>query len=201
MQNQPTPLNDLKALRRQIRRQRAALTATQQQHYAQAMLKRLSRLRIFRAAQHIALYLPIQGEADPTAIHRYALPKQRFYLPVINPHATRPMIFIQWRAQTRFKINRYGILEPRPPFQFQRNARQLDLVITPLVAFDAQGHRLGMGGGFYDRTFAFKRRVTQQTLPYLVGFAYSFQQVSSLPKQLWDIPLDAVITEQTFISF
>lgn len=201
MQNQPTPLNDLKALRRQLRRQRAALTAIQQQHYAQAMLKRLRRLRIFRAAQHIALYLPIQGEADPTAIHRYALPKQRFYLPVINPHATRPMIFIQWRAQTRFKINRYGILEPRPPFQFRRNACQLDLIITPLVAFDAQGHRLGMGGGFYDRTFALKRRVTQQTLPYLVGFAYSFQQVSSLPKQAWDIPLNAAITEQAFISF
>lgn len=201
MQANLPKLTELTILRRNLRRQRAALTPKQQRHLSRAMLKQLRCLRVFRAAKHIALYLPIRGEADPTAIRQYALPHQHFYLPVIAPQTAKPMLFIPWQAQTRLGLNRFGILEPQRPFPRILNPRQFDLVITPLVAFDQDGNRLGMGGGFYDRTFAFKRHYSHHTRPYLLGIAYSFQQVDSLPIQPWDIPLNAVITEKSFISF
>ena len=75
-------------------------------------------------------------------------------------------------------------------------ARQLDVVIAPLVAFDESLNRLGMGGGYYDRTFAFRKRARVLRRPVLIGVAYSFQRVDRLQPENWDVPLDVVITEK-----
>lgn len=187
-------------LRRHLRRQRAALPAPTQQQLATRMVKQLRKQAVFRNARHIALYLPVRGEADPRALRHCALPKQRFYLPVLSPFGENRLWFTQWNRNTRFRTNRFRIPEPLPRAGQQRAAAWLDLVITPLLAFDAQGSRLGMGGGFYDRTFAFKRQQNRPR-PYLVGIAYAFQQVPHLTRFAWDIPLDAVVTEAGFFRF
>lgn len=184
-----------------MRRQRAALTPKAQRLYAQQMLQQLRKQRIFRSARYIALYLPVRGEADPRDLKKYALPHQKFYLPVLSPLPNEGLWFIHWHQHTRFRMNCFRIPEPYPHRRYQRSGRQLDLVIMPLVAFDQSGNRLGMGGGFYDRTFAFKHLQTCHPRPYLVGYAYAFQQVALLQRQPWDVPLDAVVTESAYTPF
>lgn len=184
-----------------MRRQRAALTPKVQRLYAQQMLQQLRKQRIFRSARHIALYLPVRGEADPRDLKKYAWPHQKFYLPVLSPLPNEGLWFIHWHQHTCFRLNCFRIPEPYPQHCHQRGVRQLDLVIMPLVAFDQSGNRLGMGGGFYDRTFAFKRLQTYHPRPYLVGYAYAFQQVALLQSQPWDVPLDAVVTESAYTPF
>ena len=189
--------------RRLLRRQRAALTPQVQQQCADAMARHLSQQSVFRNARHIALYLPVRGEADPRGIRRHALPRQQFYLPVLAPfrHDKR-LWFIRWNAQTRFRLNRFRIPEPLPRYRQQRAARWLDLVITPLVAFDRSGTRMGMGGGFYDRSFAFKRRATLHTSRTpLIGIAFVFQAIDKLVRQPWDIPLNGLVSETQFFHF
>jgi 5-formyltetrahydrofolate cyclo-ligase len=143
----------------------------------------------------------VRGEADPRSVRKQALPHQRFYLPVLSPFKDGRLWFVRWNAQTRFRLNRFRIPEPYPRYRDSRPASWLDLVITPLVAFDHTGTRMGMGGGFYDRTFSFKRTHPTSKRPCLCGFAYSFQQVSHLIRQPWDIPLDIVSSELSFFHF
>jgi 5-formyltetrahydrofolate cyclo-ligase len=109
--------------------------------------------------------------------------------------------FVRWDKTTRFRLNRFRIPEPYPDYRRSRPARWLDLVVMPLVAFDAQGTRMGMGGGFYDRTFACKRTHAQPQRPLLCGFAYDFQKVAYLQRQRWDIPLNQVVSDAGFFHF
>lgn len=195
----PPPNNA--TLRRTIQRQRAALSQALQTQLSQQAVHHLTTRRAFRNARHIALYLPVRGEADPRNVRKHALPHQRFYLPVLSPFKDGRLWFVRWDASTRFRLNRFRIPEPYPRYRNSRPASWLDLVITPLVAFDHTGTRMGMGGGFYDRTFGFKRTRTTIKRPQLCGFAYNFQQVSHLARQSWDIPLDMVSSEQSFFQF
>lgn len=182
-------------LRKQIRRQRLKQTKAIQQQLSKQAIQHLSRHRIFRSAQTIALYLPVRGEADPRFLLKFAQPKQRFFLPVLSLSRDSKLIFVEWTRQTSFRKNRFNIPEPLLAKRRILSPRQLDLVITPLVAFDKQGSRLGMGGGFYDRSFAAKHYLKCKR-PLLVGFAYPFQEFESLERQTWDIPLDASCTAE-----
>ncbi|WP_202718341.1 5-formyltetrahydrofolate cyclo-ligase [Thiothrix subterranea] len=195
----PPPANP--SLRRTMQRQRAALPQALQAQLSQQAVQHLTKQRAFRNARHIALYLPVRGEADPRNVRQHALPQQRFYLPVLSPFKDGRLWFVRWDANTRFRLNRFRIPEPYPRYRDRRPAAWLDLVITPLVAFDHTGTRMGMGGGFYDRTFGFKRTRSTSKRPHLCGFAYSFQQINYLMRQSWDIPLDMVSSEQSFFHF
>jgi 5-formyltetrahydrofolate cyclo-ligase len=117
----------------------------------------------------------------------------RIFLPVLTG---RQLIFAPLNKHTQLRRNRYQILEP----VYTRNKcirpRDLDVVIVPLVAFDQSGNRIGMGGGFYDRTFAFMKHRATLKRPLLVGVAYDFQRVSGLQTQTWDVPMHVVITEK-----
>lgn len=187
-------------LRKQIRRQRAGLPKREQQRLSKQAIQHLSRHRLFRAARNLALYLPVRGETDPRALLQVAKPEQRFFLPVLNLGHHSNLIFVEWSQATRFRNNRFKIPEPHLGRCKILNPRQLDLVITPLVAFDSQGTRLGMGGGFYDRSFAVKH-VLKHSKPILVGLAYPFQQVEYLERQVWDVPLDASCTADGFTLY
>ena len=96
----------------------------------------------------------------------------------------------------RLQRNRFGIAEPRPNRARQRPLWALDLLLLPLVGFDEQGGRLGMGGGFYDRSLAYRQRRTHLLGPRLFGLAHECQKVACLPLASWDIPLHGVITAQ-----
>jgi len=129
-----------------------------------------------------------------------SLGKQCF-LPVLDTLRPRRLWFAPYRIGDPLVANRYGIPEPACPSRYRVAAWCLDLVLTPLVAFDEMGNRLGMGGGYYDRTLSFLARRQVWKRPRLVGIAYEFQCLESLPRRPWDIPLNSVITNDTIRHF
>lgn len=150
----------------------------------------------YRDADRLACYLPMAGEADPRAIAVHALAAGKaVHVPVIRG---RTLVFRKWRPGCEVRTNRFGIGEPAAGEEV--GAAELDLVFTPLVAFDESGNRIGMGSGFYDRTFAFLIDNSPRR-PRLVGVAYEFQRVERIEPQPWDVPLDAVVTEAGWQSF
>jgi 5-formyltetrahydrofolate cyclo-ligase len=90
------------------------------------------------------------------------------------------------------ELNRYGIYEPKLEQLHTCALNKLDIIFTPLVAFDQEGNRIGMGGGYYDRMLApwFK----EKRGPYPIGLAHDCQKVSKLPVEEWDVPLPEIIT-------
>jgi len=96
--------------------------------------------------------------------------------------------------------NRYGIPEPECAPAALITAEQVDVVLLPLVAFHRAGHRLGMGAGYYDRSFAFLRSRARPASPVLVGIGYSFQEVAAMPALDHDVPLDFIATEKELID-
>lgn len=106
----------------------------------------------------------------------------------------RSLHFVRYDEHDALSANQFSILEPENTSR-KIAAEKLELVITPLVSFDLQGHRLGTGGGYYDRTFAFLHN-RAKTNPTVIGLAYAAQQAESLPVDPWDITLDGIVTEQ-----
>src|SRR5699024_7215783 len=122
-----------------------------------------------RRFRHIAVYQARDGEMDPLpALSRHRFRGARLYLPVLDPVYRGRLRFHLWRQEERLRANRFGIGEPRH-WQRGRAAWALDAILIPLVGFDDRGHRLGMGGGFYDRTLADLARRPRR--PRLIGIA------------------------------
>jgi 5-formyltetrahydrofolate cyclo-ligase len=175
-------------LRHELRLRRRSVAGSRRALATRKIVGRLRRLPAFRAARAIALYWPADGEPDLRALAPTAWTRgKRIYLPVVG-HGGR-MRFARWDEHGRLRRNRYGI--PEPVARRTRPASRLDLVIVPLVAFDARCHRLGMGGGYYDRALQRRRR-----RPLLIGAAFALQEVAAVPQQPWDVPLDLVVTER-----
>lgn len=147
-------------------------------------------------ARHIAVYLPNDGEIDPAFFMVLAQQLGKTcYLPVLHPILTNRLWFSRYTTRTPMHHNRFGIPEPhRPKVNDRRAPWAMDVVLLPLVGFDANGGRLGMGGGFYDRTFAYTRHHCGPR-PRLIGLAHALQEVERLPVASWDIPLEAVVTD------
>lgn len=191
-------MSDQQALRRRLKQLRRAIDPQTAAHNQQQVLERLRRHPWLLRARRVAAYVGNQGEIDPIPL--LGLPELRekkLYLPVLHPFRPGRLWFGRWRAGERLAPNRYGIPEPVRRGQQLRTARSLDLVIVPLLGFDQRCHRLGMGGGFYDRTFAFRNRHPQIRRPRLLGLAHSEQMIDELDRQPWDVQLDAVITPAT----
>ncbi len=149
---------------------------------------------LFRHARYVAAYISTSHEF-PTAqllslIHHHNKP---LFLPVLETSGEPHMRFVQCQPNSRLKKNRFGIPEPQSGTILP--AQRLDLVITPLLGFDAEGNRLGMGGGYYDRTFAFRKKPRRLQRPFLLGLAFDCQQIDTLDVQPWDVPLDGILTE------
>ncbi len=188
-------------LRRSIRKQRRALSSQQRRALSEKITANLIQSHLFRTAKHIAYYLPVQGEADPTlALHHPLSVNKHYYLPVISKIKHHQLFFAPIDEETEFFFNQYKIPEPICHPKDFRKAKELDIILTPLVGFDQTGNRLGMGGGYYDRSFAFKRFQKGMKKPWLIGYAYEFQGVDTLPSECWDVPLDAIVTDTHFIQ-
>ena len=182
-----------RALRREIRRRRRALSASDRRAAASALSNRLAGTGWFINSRTIAVYLSNDGEIDllPLVARAWAMGK-RTYLPrLFGPK----LWFLPFHPQTELAANRFSIPEPVEPARRRIDPLFLDLVLFPLVAFDRCGNRLGMGGGYYDRTFEAVRRRTTWRGPKRVGVAYELQKVNSLPVEDWDVPLDGIVTE------
>jgi 5-formyltetrahydrofolate cyclo-ligase len=160
------------------------------------MTDRMKKQRFFINSKHIAVYIPMQGEISPLALVHLAWQMGKaVYLPILMPFLENRLWFAPWNADSKMQTNRYGIPEPVNQGRHIIPASHLDLVITPLVAFDKHCHRVGMGGGYYDRTFTFLRFRQHWHSPKLIGIAYEFQKITNISTQTWDVPLHAVVTE------
>jgi 5-formyltetrahydrofolate cyclo-ligase len=187
---------DRKALRREARERRRAAPASERIAAAQALAGRLLALPFMPTRGRVAGYWAVDGEVGLHA-WQLGLPADVDYcLPVLDGERLR---FAPWRPGAALVSNRYGIPEPDVAAADLLDAADMQLVVAPLVAFDARCHRLGMGAGWYDRGFAFRRG--RAAPPWLVGAAFSSQQVESVAPEPWDVPLDAVCTERdTFLA-
>ena len=195
-------LNDSPALsrpqlRRLLRKARRSLNRSEQRQAAQGLYRQLAQDPLFRRARHVSLYLPMDGEIDPRLLLRAAQKRGKTtYLPVLSAWPRTKMVFQRVRPGENFKPNRFRIPEPRINAGRQRKIWTLDLVLMPLVGFDPEGGRLGMGGGFYDRSLAYLARRKTWRKPVLLGLAHECQKVGKLAVASWDVPLAGTVTDK-----
>ena len=177
-------------LRQQIRKTRANLTALQQQQAEDSITQQALALIEERNAQHIALYVSFDGEISTEKLIKTLWAQDKYvYLPVLHPFNPNHLLFLRYLPDTPMLKNKFGIWEPKFNVQNVLPLDELDILFTPLVAFDKQGNRLGMGGGFYDRTLQH-----WQKSPFIpVGLAHQCQQVEQLPTEVWDVPLHQIL--------
>lgn len=177
-----------KQLRLQCRQARNSLTPIQQQEHAQAVKATLLALPFFQSAQlSVGVTLAFDGEVDLMPTMQALKNQHHLYLPRLKPDTT--LDFLPWQEQAEMQANVLGI--PEPTGDRVVSIADLDVVLMPLVGVDKQGNRLGMGAGYYDKSLA---QASQR--PYLIGVAHQCQQIEALPVDDWDIPLDALVTEQ-----
>lgn len=185
-------------LRNELRQQREALGQGEISARSARICRQITDHQSLNNAQHIAIYLPFRGEADPTGLMSSS--DAQFYLPILNQNGSNTLLFAPYDQNTTMWTNRFGISEPvLDDLVLLDDPRQLDIVIMPMVGVDSQGNRIGMGGGFYDRTFAHKHSRPEST-PELIAFAYNFQLLPEVDANPWDVPADYIATESNFIS-
>jgi 5-formyltetrahydrofolate cyclo-ligase len=186
-----------RSLRASLRARRRAVSAAERARAATQVARHADRALNLRSGQRIGIYAATAEELDTSRLIALALSRGCLvYLPRIDRRArVRTMRFA--RLTARLSVNRFGIAEPEGPQL--ASTRLLDVVFLPLVGFDRHGVRLGMGGGYYDRAFGFRRLRTSWHTPLLVGLGYASQEVEHIEPAAHDVPLDLVITERGVI--
>ncbi len=175
-------------LRQLVRQRRRALSLAEQRRGAEQIAQQALALPQVQQARTLALYLANDGELDPLPLLK-ALDAQgkQCCLPVLHPFVKGHLIFLDHDPHGELVFNRFNIPEPPLDVTALRPLNQIDVIFTPLVAFDGQGNRLGMGGGFYDRTLVGYHG-------HVIGLAHDCQQLDALPVQSWDQPLEIIVT-------
>ena len=164
---------------------------------AEALAQSLEQLPEFLVDARIAGYWAVSGEMPlHMAYASLRAREQSYFLPIID--ASDLLRFAPWSPRSPLRQNRYGIPEPEgggtvPP-------DELDVVLVPLLGFDRSGNRLGMGAGYYDRSFAFLHGIARPARPLLVGIGYHFQEVPQIAPAAWDVPLDFIATDRELIA-
>ena len=182
---------DRNSLRRELRQRRREIPAGRRIAAAESLAAQLLALPCMPTSGFIAGYWAMDGEI---ALHVFQLrlpPALTYCLPVLDGDRLR---FSPWRPGDALATNRYGIPEPDLTTSPALDAQAMSMVVLPLVGFDANGHRLGMGGGWYDRSFAFRNHSSAP--PWLVGAAFATQQLDAVVAEAWDVAVDAICTER-----
>ena len=180
-------------LRQEKRIQRAALDAASLERAATALAARIFSLDEYRLARRIAAYFAVNGEIGlKPVIDRALADGKQVFLPNLEQKALR---FAPYFDGQKMRSNRFRLPEPDVDDDEMLVPGELDLVLAPLVVFDADRNRIGMGGGFYDRSFAFRKN-PEITTPVLIGVAHEMQKVDSLDPEEWDVRLDMIITDE-----
>jgi len=185
-------------IRSQKRSQRRALGEAIQASHAEKLKKNIQRNQQYLNCQRLACYLPNDGEIDPIPIIEQAWQRRKkTYLPVLSP-LKDSLYFAPFPPGFSLTMNKFGIFEPDCHPKHWLRAEQIDMMLLPLVAFDDHGNRIGMGGGFYDRSLAHLQLRRHIRKPYLIGLAHELQKTDKVITQSWDIALDAIATEKRF---
>lgn len=190
-------------IRRRLRTRRRELSDGEQERAARGLLRVAVASPAFRYRHRIAFYYPADGELDVLPlIGRASAMGKRCYLPVLDAVGRHHrLLFAPYRPGDPLVPNQFGIAEPAHGRRNCVTAAKLDLVLLPLVAFDLDGNRLGMGAGYYDRTLAFLARRRRWRRPTLWGVAHDFQRVDALANEPWDVPLDGCMTDARAYRF
>jgi len=184
-------------LRHTLRQRRRNITPAQREYFDFLINQHIQKSGILLRSSSIASYLANDGEPSVNySIQNCAKKALLHYLPVISKKRLK---FAQYSFGGPLTSNAFNI--PEPLTKHFLPARLLSSILIPLVGFDKQGNRLGMGGGYYDRTLNFMSQTACRKKPLLIGIAYSLQEVDSIQSRHWDIPLDAVITELGITCF
>lgn len=193
---------DKAALRRELRARRKIVNALERHIAGQALVRLALRHRLLAHGRRIGLYIPNQSEIDVMPLlDRAQSMGVRCFLPIVPKQGRKRMWFSELGDRAAWVDNRYGIPEYLHPLARRVRTRQLDLLLMPLLGFDARGFRLGMGGGYYDASLAHLKSARGWRRPRLVGVAYAVQEVARLPIDAWDVPLDAILTEREYRVF
>jgi 5-formyltetrahydrofolate cyclo-ligase len=180
-------------LRKRNRALRAELDATTLDHAARDLGKRICSMPEYLQAGRIAAYFAVNGEISLELVIDQALAQRKqIYLPNLDHKALR---FAPYSYQQKMRINRFKLPEPDVDDDELLPPEVLDLVLVPLVVFDALRNRIGMGGGFYDRSFAF-RKDPDRPSPILIGVSHELQKVDRLEPEPWDVQLDMIVTDR-----
>jgi 5-formyltetrahydrofolate cyclo-ligase len=180
-------------MRQHNRKRRAELTPQQLEQACTALAQKIISLDVYRQAQRLAVYFAVNGEIslDPVIDHALAAGKQ-VYLPNLDEKSLR---FSPYFRQQKMRINTFRLPEPDVGDEEMLQPAELDLVLAPLVVFDESRNRIGMGGGFYDRSFSFRKN-PESRAPVLIGVAHELQKVDQIIPQDWDVRLDMIVTDQ-----
>lgn len=188
-----TTENARSQIRKQVRTARIKLSEEHQRTAAKKLFSRLIEHSKVKEAKHIAITLANDGEIDTFQFITWCWAnKKHVYLPVIHPNETGRLLFLEYSQNTEMVLNRYGISEPKLECPYSCAMDRLEIIFTPLVAFDRQGNRIGMGGGYYDRMLA--PWFNEQKGPYPIGLAHDCQKIESIPIEKWDVPPPEIIT-------
>lgn len=185
-------------LRQRLRARRTQPTAAERLSAAAALAITLEQLPEFLVDARVAGYWAVHGEMPlHAAFASLRTRAQAYCLPMLGEDGT--LRFAPWQADLPLRNNRHGIPEPDVPRDAQLTPADLDVVLVPLLGFDRHGNRLGSGGGWYDRSFAFLRDVRRPARPILVGIGYHFQELPIFDAEAWDIPMDFIATDRELI--
>lgn len=191
--------NSLEALnkaeiRKQMRIRRANLSIKALADAEHGLAKHARKCNRLLQAKRILSYAPFAGEISPALLVNKGTKKNVFLPRITNFRLCQMRFFSATKIDTP---NQYGIAEPRA-ISTPILANSFDVILLPLVAFDRSGSRIGMGRGYYDRALHALAHQTG-TRPYLIGLAHHFQEINSCEAAAWDVPLDAILTDQEFI--
>lgn len=189
-----------KIIRKEFRALRQQLTEIQQEQAAQALLAHCLELQAIHTANYIACYLSNDGEISPKYLIDWCWQQGKtVLLPLVHPSLEGHLVFMPYHATSTMHLNQYGIAEPQYEPKEAVDIHSIDIIFTPLVAFDSLGNRLGMGGGYYDRSLATLADQAHSTR--VLGLAHACQHSSALPVQKWDFPLQGIVTDKQIFSF
>ena len=186
-------------LRTRIKEQRGQLSSDNVDRLGEAIFRNILDSNILNDKKRIAIYYSVKNEVTTVQIIKHLWSENKeLFLPTIQ---LNQLMFGPYKSGDNLSKNKFGIPEPITRTEDLIAADILDLVIVPLVAFDSNCNRLGMGGGYYDRALAFKQTSSETCSPLLIGLAYELQKVNALEINSWDIPMDGIISEiKTYLS-
>ena len=193
-----SPLLSAREARKRLLALRRGLADDARDSAARAIRRELRRLHVWRRGHRVAAFLGMPDEVDLRPCFEEAWRRGvRLYVPRILSLRHGAMTFVPYDRGARLQPNRFGIDEPVVAIGRRVSALQLDTILVPLVGFDAQCHRLGMGAGFYDRALQRRRDYAQPFRhPRLIGIAYEVQRLERIDPAPWDVSLDMVVTER-----
>ena len=191
-------MNTKDSLRKEISLKRKNLSKKERLDSEKSLLQLWESIGGSYKKNKVALYWPINGEVATNALISYFFSNgSKCFLPVISNNEENKLIdFALFEEQSRLVKNRFGIPEPNKSKIIDLN--QLDIIFLPCVCFDSRGNRIGMGGGFYDKTLSY---LSKKEKTKLIILAYDFQEVESCFPESHDIKADACLTPNQYLNF